>query len=474
MMNSLTGIPSVASIFSAYATLSTFITLFHQAYIQFIPERVRDYIAEKLEQWFNNSRASPSSFTLVIEQSDDTPYRDNNQVFEACERYLCNKLISKFASRLKVSRPNADVSLKFKLAQGEQFTDTFEGKELVWHYIISSKENTNQQEEKPHFELVIEDKYKEVLNSYLHYILKLNDEMQENAKELNLHTLTIYSDWHSVEFKHPFTFDSLAMDPEVKKYITDDLDHFVKRKDFYKKVGKAWKRGYLLYGPPGTGKSSLIAAMANFLKFDIYDLQLGQVENDAILRNLMLRTSNKSMLVVEDIDCTLGLPSCRENLDGSSDNNEDYVRVNEHQTSKISLSGLLNFVDGLWSSCGDERIIIFTTNHKAKLDPALLRPGRMDVHIHMSYLTMPGFIILASNYLEIALNDEHPLFGEIETLFQTVNVTAAEISEELLRADDAETALRGVVQLLKKKHFERKESKGECKELEVIYNLMDT
>uniref|UniRef100_A0A803L6X0 ATPase AAA-type core domain-containing protein n=1 Tax=Chenopodium quinoa TaxID=63459 RepID=A0A803L6X0_CHEQI len=413
-----------------------FITLFQQAYIQFIPERVRDYITEKLEQWFNNSRSSPSSFTLVIEESDDTPYRDHNQVFEACERYLCSKPISKFASRLKVSRPNAEETLKFKLAQGEQFTDTFEGKELVWHYIISSKENTNQQEEKPHFELVIEDKYKEVLNSYLHYILKLNDEMQENSKELNLHTLTTYSDWHSVDFKHPFTFDSLAMDPEVKKYITNDLEGFVKRKDFYKK--------------------------------------LGQVESDAILRNLMLRTSNKSILVVEDIDCTLGLPSCRENLDGSFDNNEDYVRFNEHQTSKISLSGLLNFVDGLWSSCGDERIIIFTTNHKAKLDPALLRAGRMDVHIHMSYLTMPGLIILASNYLEIALNDDHPLFGEIETLIQTVNVTAAEISEELLRADDAETALRGVVQLLKKKHFERKESKGECKELEVIYNLMDT
>ncbi|KAJ6367141.1 hypothetical protein OIU77_003506 [Salix suchowensis] len=51
------------------------------------------------------------------------------------------------------------------------------------------------------------------------------------------------------------------------------------------------------------------------------------------------------------------------------------------------LSGLLNFIDGLWSSCGDERIIVFTTGHKENPDPALLRPGRMDMHIHMSYCT---------------------------------------------------------------------------------------
>ena len=57
---------------------------------------------------------------------------------------------------------------------------------------------------------------------------------------------------------------------------------------------------------------------------------------------------------------------------------------------QFTLSGLLNMIDGLWSSCGDERIIVFTTNHKDRLDPALLRPGRMDLHVHMSYCTMDG------------------------------------------------------------------------------------
>lgn len=97
----------------------------------------------------------------------------------------------------------------------------------------------------------------------------------------------------------------------LKKAIIEDLDRFLRRKEFYKKVGKVWKRGYLLYGPPGTGKSSLIAAMANYLKFDIFDLELANVKRDSDLKKLLLRTTNKSILVIEDIDCSMELPDRR-------------------------------------------------------------------------------------------------------------------------------------------------------------------
>ena len=92
------------------------------------------------------------------------------------------------------------------------------------------------------------------------------------------------------------------MEPELKKMVKDDLDRFVRRKELYKKVGKAWKRGYLIYGPPGTGKSSLIAAMANYLKFNIYDLNISSRLSDLQLRKILLSTSNRSILIIEDID----------------------------------------------------------------------------------------------------------------------------------------------------------------------------
>lgn len=119
------------------------------------------------------------------------------------------------------------------------------------------------------------------------------------------------------------------------------------------------------------------------------------------------------------------------------------------------MSGLLNFIDGLWSTCGDERIIIFTTNHKEKLDPALLRPGRMDMHIHMGYCTPEGFDVLALNYLGI---HDHPrLFSEIKGLIREVDISPAEIAEHLMRSEDVDLALEGVIDLLKEKKKEKNE-----------------
>jgi chaperone BCS1 len=92
------------------------------------------------------------------------------------------------------------------------------------------------------------------------------------------------------------------MDPEMKRELIEDLDRFVESREFYRRVGKAWKRGYLFHGPPGTGKSSLVAAMANYLRFDVYDLDLKEVQCNSDLRRLLIGTGNRSMLVIEDID----------------------------------------------------------------------------------------------------------------------------------------------------------------------------
>lgn len=67
---------------------------------------------------------------------------------------------------------------------------------------------------------------------------------------------------------HPATFETVAMESDAKEMLMKDFERFMKRREHYRKVGKAWKRGYLLYGPPATGKSSLIADMANYLNFD--------------------------------------------------------------------------------------------------------------------------------------------------------------------------------------------------------------
>ncbi|XP_039026040.1 AAA-ATPase At5g17760-like [Hibiscus syriacus] len=255
--------------------------------------------------------------------------------------------------------------------------------------------------------------------------------MREENKTINLHTV-VYGRWdvEEIKLKHPMTFNTLAMDSELKRAVMVDLQHFTNGEEYYKRVCKAWKRGYLLYGSPGTGKSSLIAAMANYLKYDIYDLDLTDVHTNSDLRFLLLTMPSRSILIIEDIDCSIKLQN-RE-LETESDGNQG--------DNQVTLSGLLNFIDGLWSCCNEERIIIFTTNHKERLDPALVRPGRMDMHICFQ---------LAFNYFGIG-NDG--VFEQIERMLEEVNVSPAEVAGELMKKNwNREAAFQGLLQFLHEK-----------------------
>lgn len=474
-------IPTGGSLFSLYASFSATFTLLQQAFYQFVPVVVRQYVYQIFKQWFSKPvPPRPDLFTLIIEERDGM---NRNEIFNACQIYLCSKM-NDSTNILKVSRaPNED-TMNYKLAKGVVFSETFEGIHLRWSFhCLSSSSDTppfnprnhdaippipfnktkpkdpfSQDTDTSYFSLAFNKEHKKkVCNSYLPFVVKASQDIEREGRVLRLcdcnvaygsHYPGMGKSKHSVKMTHPFTFEKLAMAPEMKKLIMEDLDRFVKRKEFYRRVGKPWKRGYLLYGPPGTGKSSLIAAMANHLRFDIYDLQLGSMHGYSSLRDLLLWLPSQSIIVVEDIDRTQGFPKRRlikkpPNVEHGFDDSVEKAAKREQ------LAPLLNFVDGLWSCCGDERLIVLTTNHKEKLDPALLRPGRMDMHVHLSYLTMPGFMVLAYNYLQVFT--DHPLFGDIESLLKTVNATPAEVAEELMRSEDVDTALGGVVELLKGK-----------------------
>ncbi|GJN11603.1 hypothetical protein PR202_ga29804 [Eleusine coracana subsp. coracana] len=216
----------------------------------------------------------------------------------------------------------------------------------------------------------------------------------------------------------------------------------------------AGPRGYLLYGPPGTGKSSLVAAIANHLLFNIYDLDLSEVRLNSALQRLLIAMPNKSILLIEDIDCCFDAAASRETAavledpDYTSDSSDEGPAPTAAPSKGITLSGLLNFIDGLWSTCGEERIIVFTTNYKDRLDPALLRPGRMDMHVYMGYCCWEAFNTLAWNYFLI---DDHLMFQEIQELLRQVEVTPAEVSEMLLRSEDVDVALRVLAEFLQEK-----------------------
>ncbi|GAY51579.1 hypothetical protein CUMW_135230 [Citrus unshiu] len=453
--------PSAKTIVSTAASVAASAMVIRSIARELVPHELKLFVLMNIRGLFESFS---SEITLIIDQFDGLA---SNQIYRAADIYLGNK-ISPSTKMFRVSMPEKENKMSISMAKNQEIVDHFDGVKLKWkqvtrqvestQYVSYTGQSTKMQSETRYFNLTFHKQHKDkVLNSYFPYILRKSKSAQEENKTLKLYSLNQdharrfgLDSWHWITFNHPATFDTLAMEAELKKMIIEDLERFVKRKDYYRRVGKAWKRGYLLYGPPGTGKSSLIAAMSNYLNFDIYDLELSAVHSNSELRRVLLSTGNRSILVVEDIDCSLEL----------EDRQAQPTTVNvlkPLRTMQVTLSGLLNFLDGLWSSCGDERIIVFTTNHKDRLDPAVLRPGRMDVHIYMSYCTPCGFDTLAANYLGIT---DHPLIYEIKEIMQNVRVTPADVGEQLLKNEDPEIALKGLLQFLNAKLIEGCESQA--------------
>uniref|UniRef100_A0A914L0U5 AAA+ ATPase domain-containing protein n=1 Tax=Meloidogyne incognita TaxID=6306 RepID=A0A914L0U5_MELIC len=212
--------------------------------------------------------------------------------------------------------------------------------------------------------------------------------------------------------------------------------------------GIPYRRGYLLHGPPGTGKSSFISALAALYGHNICMLSLSdRLIDDAMLNHLMhnaplnsrkwypllLASTHRfwlwpifdpsfsvrlmcgsnpstqpcdqfvakknrrksflitetSFLVIEDVDSAFG-----GRHDGVIQHNPVYDGL-----SRVTMSGLLNAVDGVASAEGG-RVLFMTTNHVERLDAALIRPGRVDVSQHFGNCTPIMFEQMFKRFFE--------------------------------------------------------------------------
>jgi chaperone BCS1 len=191
-------------------------------------------------------------------------------------------------------------------------------------------------------------------------------------------------------------FSTVILNDKVKQDLIEDVTDYLNpaTRRWYSNRGIPYRRGYLLHGPPGTGKSSLSLALAGFFKMRIYIVSLSSVTaNEENLASLFAELPRRCVVLLEDID-TAGLTHTRDDQTQGDANNADSTANETSTTSKIrkipgapqppnpatgrlSLSGLLNILDGVASQEG--RVLIMTTNHIEKLDKALIRPGRVDM-----------------------------------------------------------------------------------------------
>jgi chaperone BCS1 len=165
----------------------------------------------------------------------------------------------------------------------------------------------------------------------------------------------------------PRPLPSVALADGMLNRLIGDARTFLDSEVDYATWGLPYHRGYLLAGPPGTGKTSTIAAVCGELGLDVYYLTLSDVQGNSALANALSGVPPRSCLVIEDIDC----------VKAATDRDIDTDRY-------VTTAGLLNALDGFITPHG--LVTVMTTNRPDTLDPALVRPGRVDMRLDLGLL----------------------------------------------------------------------------------------
>ncbi|KAI9268082.1 P-loop containing nucleoside triphosphate hydrolase protein [Phascolomyces articulosus] len=179
-----------------------------------------------------------------------------------------------------------------------------------------------------------------------------------------------YGAWRRTRSRPKRPLSTIVIPTNVKTDLVEDAQEFLVSEQWYSDRGIPYRRGFLLYGTPGSGKTSFVYSLAGELGLNIYVVNLSNKSlTDDTLGELVTETPSRCILLIEDVDAAFVQRTKGEST----------------VTNNITFSGLLNAIDGVAAQEG--RILCMTTNHIEKLDPALIRPGRIDVRVHFGNAT---------------------------------------------------------------------------------------
>lgn len=353
----------------------------------------------------------------------------------------------------------------------------------------NNNNNNNQQKEQP----VYSESFTLQVFSWQANVYELREFIEKIEKEFNefadaeylkatgTHIVSIfnrddnYVSFEIVKFYSCRTFDNLFFDN--KDVLLSKVNYFINNKKWFEDHGIPYSFGIGLHGPPGTGKTSVIKALANMLKRDLIVMNMKIINTTQKLRQAFYnetynghfrkpRKFDKKILVFEDIDCigdivmdrskkskkpeaaaadengATAIENLLEVLTDDKDKEKGKFDFKKKEKDAITLDDILNLFDGIEETPG--RIIIMTSNHYDKLDPALKRPGRIDFTLELGYASQQTIADIYKFYFKKDLDND--TFSSLPDKFYT----PAEITNIFLTED--QDPVKFIDRILKKEH----------------------
>lgn len=259
--------------------------------------------------------------------------------------------------------------------------------------------------------------------------------------EKNKRNLPMYMNGEFVGHVPERKMDTILLPIENKEYILTDIVRFLESDTelWYLDNGIPYRRGYLLYGPPGCGKTSFVKALSNQVGLSLYIINLSSSEMDDQKLLEMIHSCTRSIILFEDIDSVFSSIE-DDNFKVPEEVNKRRKKVVNH----ITFSGLLNALDGVYAQEGN--LIFMTTNHKEKLDPALIRPGRIDFEIEFGLANRECCLQLFKNFYTKCSSQSldsfiHRIGDQISTTIPEGSLSIAQIQGHFLKYRDPQVSL---------------------------------
>lgn len=293
-------------------------------------------------------------------------------------------------------------------------------------------------------------------------------------KKNNDDYITKFDNWSETLFETTRSFDNIFFDK--KEEVRKKVDFFLENKDWYYEKGVPYTLGIGLHGPPGTGKTSFIKSLANYTGRNIVNVSFKSIKTKRDLDGYFFEDQysgnnksgsvcfDKKIIVFEDIDCIGDIVLSRKykhsNKHSNSKSKKEKILGNANikdvvdtimenvdienkktgilfakEDDAITLDDILNLWDGIRETPG--RILVITSNHYHKLDTALIRPGRIDITLEMSYASHKTINDIFYHFMEERMDDE--LLVKIKPHFYTpaeiTNIILSFMKNDLIDSD---------------------------------------